>query len=344
METTTNLTNQNNKQDGRHVKRLIIFTLAIGILIVVSLLSFRFGSVKFSTTQIIETFRGEGSQATRSILYNIRLPRTLIALMVGMNLAMAGALMQAVMRNPLAEPGLTGVSSGAALSAIAIMLVFPHLVPFVPIAAFVGGCIACFFVYMLAWKKGVDPIRIILAGVAVNAILGGGTSLLSILYSDKIQGVLSWLNGSIAGKSWHHAQTLFPYTLVGLVIAIFCIKWANLLQLGEDMAKNLGLKVNLARLVLSIMSAFLAGISVATVGLIGFIGLIIPHISRLLVGSDYRYMLPLSAILGSSLLILADTVARTAFSPIELPVGIIMSIVGGPFFLYLLRRGGAYKV
>jgi iron complex transport system permease protein len=340
MNTTTTLDKKNN----RNIRRVVIFFTALGMLAVVSLLSLRFGSVEYTTSQLLDVLRGEGSPAARAILINIRLPRILIALMVGMNLAMAGALLQAVMRNPLADPGLTGVSTGASLSAVTIMLVFPQFASFVPAAAFIGGCIACFFVYILAWKKGVDPIRIILAGVAVNAILGGGTSLLSILYSDKIQGVLMWLNGSIAGKSWYHAGILFPYSVVGLVIALLCIKWANLLQLGDEMAKNLGLKVNVARLILSVMAAFLAGISVSTVGLIGFIGLVIPHISRLLVGSDYRFMLPLSAVLGSTLLVLADTVARTAFSPIELPVGVIMAIVGGPFFLYLLRKGGGYKV
>lgn len=328
----------------RLAKRITVFTVCLIVLFFAGLLSLRFGSVRFSTTEIFNALSSAEASTARNIIINIRLPRTLLAIMVGANLAVAGALLQAVMRNPLADPGLTGVSAGAGLAAVTIMLVFPGLAGFVPFAAFIGGTIASIMVFTLAWKRGIDPIRIILAGVAVNAILGGGISLLSILYSDRIQGVLMWLNGSIAGKSWHHVRILAPYTIVGLILALLCINTANLLQLGEDAAKNLGIKVNIARLLLSMAAAFMAGVSVSTVGLIGFVGLIIPHISRLLVGSDYRFMLPLSALMGSSLLLLADTMARSVFSPVELPVGVIMAIFGGPFFLYLLRKGGAYKV
>ncbi|MBS3872219.1 MAG: iron ABC transporter permease [Firmicutes bacterium] len=320
-----------------------ILALVLLAFFAVSILSLRFGSLSFTSGEIISALFSEADSLARNIVMNIRLPRLLLAGMVGANLAISGALLQSVMRNPLADPGLTGVSTGAALVAVTIMLVFPSLSGLVPVAAFVGGTLAVFLVYLLAWKRGIDPIRIILAGVAVNALLGGGTSLLSILYSDRIQGVLMWLNGSIAGRSWYHVRMLAPYSILGLLAAVLCIKAANLLQLGDDVAKNLGLKVNVARVVLSFVAAFLAGISVSVVGLIGFVGLIIPHVSRLLIGSDYKFMLPLSALLGSILLIIADTAARTVFRPVELPVGIIMAVVGGPFFLYLLRKGGAMR-
>ncbi|WP_242837321.1 FecCD family ABC transporter permease [Alkaliphilus transvaalensis] len=328
----------------RLIKRITVFVMTSVVLFLAILISLRFGSVRFTVSEIIQGLTSLENATAHTVIKNIRLPRTLIAMVVGANLAVAGALLQAVMRNPLADPGLTGVSSGAALAAITIMLVFPNLSGIVPLAAFIGGALACLLVFSLAWKKGIDPIRIILAGVAVNAILGGGTSLLSILYSDRIQGVLMWLNGSLAGKSWHHLRILAPYSIIGLIIGLLCINTANTLQLGEDAAKNLGIKVNTARLILSLTAAFLAGISVSTVGLIGFVGLIVPHITRLLIGSDYRFMLPVSALMGSALMILADTFARTAFAPIELPVGVIMAIFGGPFFLYLLRKGGGYKV
>lgn len=336
--------NESDEAKKRLFKRLMVFMGAIALLLITAILSLRFGSVSYTTGEIVDALKGmEGSNA-RTIVMNIRLPRMLLAVMVGSNLAISGALLQAVMRNPLADPGLTGVSTGASLAAVTIMLAFPALTAYVPLAAFVGGCLACLFVYSLAWKRGIDPIRIILAGVAVNALLGGGTSLLSVLYSDKIQGVLMWLNGSIAGKSWYHVRILMPYSIIGIIIGLLCINTSNVLQLGDDAAKNLGIKVSHARIFLSLTAAFLAGISVATVGLIGFIGLIIPHISRLLVGSDYKYMLPVSALLGATLLVVADTAARTVFSPVELPVGILMAVFGGPFFLYLLSRGGAYRV
>ena len=328
---------------SRLAKRMGILILVLLAFFAVSILSLRFGSLSFTSGEIIAAIFSGADSLARNVVMNIRLPRLLLAGMVGANLAISGALLQSVMRNPLADPGLTGVSTGAALVAVTIMLVFPALSGLVPVAAFIGGTLAVFLVYLLAWKRGIDPIRIILAGVAVNALLGGGTSLLSILYSDRIQGVLMWLNGSIAGRSWYHVRMLTPYTILGLLAAILCIKAANLLQLGDDVAKNLGLKVNVARVVLSFVAAFLAGISVSVVGLIGFVGLIIPHVSRLLIGSDYKFMLPLSAILGAILLIVADTAARTVFRPVELPVGVIMAVVGGPFFLYLLRKGGAMR-
>ena len=151
-----------------------------------------------------------------------------------------------------------------------------------------------------------------------------------------------WLNGTLVGKSWVQVRLLLSYAIVGLIVAMFCVNVANSLQLGDEAAKNLGVRINLARIVLCATAAFLAGISVAVVGIIGFIGLIVPHVSRLLVGSDYRFMLPSSAILGALLLVSADIVARTVFSPIELPVGVIMAVIGGPFFLYLLRKVRGY--
>jgi iron complex transport system permease protein len=328
----------------RLLKRLMVLAATFATLIVAILLSLRFGSIPYTSQEILQAILSPEPTGAKTIVMNIRLPRTLIAMMVGANLAVAGALLQAVMRNPLADPGLIGVSTGGGLAAVTIMLAFPSLSAMVPMAAFVGGTIACFMVITLAWKQGIDPLRIILAGVAVNAVLGGGMSLVSLLYSDRLQGVLAWLNGSIAAKSWHHFSILWPYTIVGLIVGLICISTANMLQLGEDVAKNLGVKVTSARISLCMVAAFLAGISVSVVGLIGFIGLIIPHIARLLVGSDYRFMLPISMLMGAAFLVLADTASRTVFSPVELPVGLFMAIIGGPFFLYLLRKGGGYKV
>lgn len=328
----------------RLIRRIIVCAGSLCLLFAVCLLSIRYGSIDYGVSEIIGAISAAETTTVHTIIMNIRMPRTLIAVMVGANLAVSGALLQSVMRNPLADPGLTGVSAGAGLAAVTIMLALPQLARFVPIAAFLGGIIAAFMVYLLAWKRGIDPIRIILAGVAVNAILGGGLSLLSVLYSDRIQGVIMWLNGTVAGTSWYQVGTLLPYSLLGMIAAMLCINTANLLQLGDDAAKSLGLRVSTARVVLSLVAAFLAGISVAIVGLIGFIGLVVPHISRLLVGTDYRYMLPVSAVLGAALLVSADTGARAALGPLELPVGILMAIIGGPFFLYLLRRKGAYRI
>ncbi|MCD5410977.1 MAG: iron ABC transporter permease [Clostridiales bacterium] len=326
----------------RLAKRIGIFIAEISLLVILAVISLRFGSVRFSTGEIINALIDGSDSTIRTIVVNIRMPRTALAILVGASLATSGALLQAVLRNPLASPGLIGVIAGASLSAITIMLLFPALTVLVPFIAFIGGLVSTLLVFTLAWKKGMSIIRIILAGVAVNAMLGGGTSLLSVLYSDRIQGVIMWLNGTLAGKSWDQVKLLLPYVAVGLLVAVLSVNVANSLQLGDEAAKNLGVRLNLARIVLCSTAAFLTGISVAVVGIIGFVGLIVPHVSRLLVGSDYRFMLPSSAILGAVLLVSADIVARTVFSPIELPVGVIMAVLGGPFFLYLLRKVRGY--
>ncbi len=325
-------------RQGRKIGRASIFTAAAGSLVLVFLVSVSVGSVRFTFPQIVSAlFSGEASKV-RDIIVSIRLPRVLMAMLVGANLAVAGAYMQAVMRNPLADPGIIGVSAGAGLAAVAIMLAFPKLYSLISIAAFAGGCLASALVFLLSWKNGVEPVRLILSGVAVNALLGGGISLLSIVYSDRIQGILQWVNGSLSAKSMTDFSSLLLFSGAGLVVAALCVPFANALVLGDDIAKSLGIPVNLARVFLSAVAAYLTGISISAVGMIGFIGLIIPHISRLLVGTDYKALFPLSALLGALLLVSADCVARTAFSPLEIPVGIVMSVLGGPFFVWLLRK------
>lgn len=313
------------------------------IVMIALLMSFVFsiclGSVKITIPEIFSSFLSSDYTIKKAIINDIRLPRALIAVLVGANLSASGALLQAVMRNPLADPGITGVSAGASLLAIVILLLFPSYVAIVPLAAFVGGAIACAFVYSLAWKNGIEPIRIVLAGVAVNAILGGATGLISLLNSDKIQGVMLWTNGSLAKVSWLDVRLLSIYSIVGIALALTCIRASNVLQLGDDMAKNLGYNVNLTRIFISTIAVFLAGISVAFVGIIGFVGLVVPHISRLLFGSDYKRLLPMSMVMGAAVLVIADTLARVIAAPIELPVGTMMAMLGGPFFLYLLRKG-----
>lgn len=329
---TRNLTHKINNKYLLILFSIIILFLSIG-------LSIRLGSMNYTFSEMVSIIKSSEMTPDKNILLYIRFPRILIAMIVGANLAISGALLQAVMQNPLADPGLTGVSTGASLAAITIMLIFPQFSNLVPVFAFIGGALACVIVFILAWKNGIKPVRIILAGVAVNAIMGGGTSLLSILYNDKIQGVLLWVNGSISGKNWSDVKLLGFYSAIGIVISLFFIRKANILQLGDEMSTNLGVNINKYRVIISLIAVFLAAVSTAIVGIIGFVGLIVPHISRHLVGSDYKYLLPLSIILGSTLLVLGDTLARTIASPIELPVGIIMAVTGGPFFLYLLRKG-----
>ena len=298
------------------------------------------GSVKLSYGEIFSALINNDNKMVTTIVYQMRLPRNILAVLVGANLAISGLLLQAVMKNPLSDPGITGVSSGASVGAIIILLLMPQYIGILPLIAFLGGAVACACVYMMAWKNGLKPIRVVLAGVAVNAILGGFISLLTTFYSDKIQSALLWLNGSLASKTWVDVRLLGIYSIIGLTLSLFCIRSANILNLGDDAAINLGVNLNKTRLFLSAVAVFLAGISTAIVGIISFVGLIVPHISRMIIGSDHKYSIPFSIILGGIVLLVADTVARSILGSLELPVGVIMSIVGGPFFLYLLRRKG----
>ncbi|EHM43705.1 iron chelate uptake ABC transporter, FeCT family, permease protein [Anaeroglobus geminatus F0357] len=255
-----------------------------------------------------------------------------------MNLALAGAILQAIMRNPLADPHIIGVSSGAGAAGIAILLLLPAYPGLIVPAAFGGAMIAAAAVYLLAWKNGIRPVRLILAGVAVSALLGACISGLLILYSDRVHGALLWMVGGLAAKSWNDVQLIFPYSCIGLVLSLCGAYYLNILQLGDEAAKGIGLNVELARVVFTAIAALLAAGAVSVAGLLGFVGLIVPHAARLLIGTDYRYIMPASAILGAAVVTGSDTLARLLLAPMELPVGIIMAFLGAPFFLFLLRR------
>ncbi|WP_235830003.1 FecCD family ABC transporter permease [Clostridium mediterraneense] len=328
------------KKKSLDKKKLVIICTSFVILIALIFLFGTIGSVRLSFSEMIAGLSGENKMAS-TILYEMRLPRNVLAVLVGASLAIAGLLLQAVMKNPLADPGITGVSSGASVMAIIILLLLPKYVGILPLVAFVGGAIACIVVYLMAWKNGLDPIRVVLAGVAVNAILGGIIALLTTLYSDKIQGALLWLNGSLASKTWDDVKIVAFYSVIGLSLSLLCARGANVLSLGDSSATSLGFNVNKTRVLLSVVAVFLAGTSTAIVGIISFVGLIVPHISRMIIGSDHKYSIPFSMILGAIVLLVADTLARTILGSLEIPVGVIMSIVGGPFFLYLLRKRGA---
>lgn len=319
----------------------IVWIVLVNLLLVTLIILFStIGSVNLGFSEILSELIHGDNEMVRTIVLKMRLPRNLLAVLVGANLAVAGLFLQAVMKNPLADPGITGVSSGASVGAIIILLVSPAYTRFLPIIAFVGGGLACILVYMMAWKKGLQPNRIVLAGVAVNTILGGIISFFSTMYSDRIQSAMLWLNGSLATKTWADVELLVGYSIVGLIISFFLIRSANILQLGDEAAVNLGLNINRARVVISAVAVFLAATSTAVVGIVSFVGLIVPHIARMLMGNDHKYTLPFSMALGSTILLIADTLGRTIGGAIEIPVGVIMAIVGGPFFLYLLRKKG----
>lgn len=314
---------------------LLVFLLmaAVG-----SFLSLTKGSSVISLEQIVQILLAPGNDPQSQIIWNIRMPRTIVGALVGVNLALSGAILQAVMRNPLADPHIIGISSGAGLAGVVIMILFPAMEYLITPVAFIGAMLAAVCIYILAWKNGIKPVRIILAGVAVSAFLSAGISGLMIFYSDRVHGALMWMVGGLAARSWPHVHIILPYAIIGLLLALASAAYLNILQLGDEMARGLGVNVELTRIAMTAIAALLAASAVSVVGLLGFVGLVVPHAARLLIGSDYRLLLPASALLGIAIVTLSDTFARVIFAPIELPVGIIMAFLGAPFFLFLLRR------
>ncbi|MED3800874.1 iron ABC transporter permease [Lysinibacillus xylanilyticus] len=323
----------------RRSRIIIIITFVLTML--AAIVAIGLGSVHITIPDILTTIvngRDNDSMYT-TIIWDIRLPRVLLALIIGANIAISGALLQAVMGNPLADPGLTGVTSGAAAFVLIIILANPEFTHLIPVAAFIGGLIAATIIYALAWRRtGITPITIILSGVAVNALCGGAIGFLSILYSDRLPSAVQWMNGSLAAKGNASLHMIYLYAIIGWIVSIFAIRKANIIRLGDQVAVNLGENVTRIRIMLSILAVFLAAISVAAVGMIGFIGLIVPHMARMIVGSDYKYLLPMSMAMGAIVLLIADTGGRTLFAPLDIPAGILMSVIGGPYFLYLMRK------
>ncbi|SEP35267.1 FecCD family ABC transporter permease [Propionispora vibrioides] len=323
---------------SRQAKRFFLLGLLVVIALGGALLSIVKGAVYISPAEVWRTLVNQGTDAYSQVIWNIRLPRTIVGALVGCNLAVAGAILQAVMRNPLADPHIIGISAGAGLAGVAVMILYPELEALITPGAFIGAMLAAAAIYSLAWKGGIRPVRMILAGVAVSAFLGSGISALMIFYSDRVHGALMWMVGGLSARSWPHVAVIWPYTVLGGLLAYLGAARLNLLQLGDDTARGLGLDVEMTRTVMTAVAALLAASAVSVAGLLGFVGLIVPHAARLLIGSDYRFLLPASALLGMGVVMLSDTLARIMLAPVELPVGIIMAFAGAPFFLYLLRR------
>ncbi len=301
-------------------------------------LSVGVGAASIPILQVLQILITPTANMADQIVWNLRLPRALTGAMVGADLAVSGAILQGVMRNPLADPHIIGISSGAGIMGMFVLVVVPSWMYLITPVAFIGAMTAAVLIYILAWKNGIKPVRIILAGVAVSAFLSACISGILIFYSDRVHGALMWMAGGLAARSWDDATMMVPYTVAGISLALWGSYFLNMLQLGDDMARSLGVNIERTRVCLTAVAALLAASAVSVAGLLGFVGLIVPHMVRLLIGTDYRYIIPGSVLLGAAVVTLSDTVARIVFAPIELPVGLIMACMGAPFFLFLLRR------
>ncbi len=318
-------------------KKVISFIVTAAALLALFLISVNTGSLKVSPSEL---FRGLFIEYDSNVatIYDLRFPRILIAMLGGAAMAVSGVLLQAVMKNPLADPGIIGISSGASLVAVLITAFFPKLYFFTPLFSFIGGMLAFLLVYSLSYKGGLSPLRIILVGVAVNAMFTGLMSAFNSGTGSSYSGVASIVNANITMKTWSDFATLFIYTVIGLILSFFVTGQCNLLQLEDKTARSLGVNVTKSRMIISVIAVLLAAISTAVIGPISFLGLIVPHIARLLIGSNHRLLIPYSAVLGAFTFLLADTIGRTVAYPYEISAAVIMSVIGGPFFIILLRR------
>lgn len=322
----------------RKEKRVLLLFLFAGILFVSFLASMAFGAVNIPVKEIFRVLLFDHESKRHLILADVRLPRTIIACVAGMCLGVSGCIMQGITRNPMASPSILGVTNGASLVTFILFIFMPAAFRLIPVAAFAGALLTTLLIYMLAWKDGVAPIRFILSGVAVGSVLSAFYSVLTTMFPDSIAGMVGFNVGSLSARTWDHLWLILPYAAVGLGAGLLLSNKINLLAMGDEIAVGLGVRVERIRMLLIIVSALLAACAVSVAGMIGFIGLCIPHITRILIGSDHRYLVPACALNGAAALVLCDTVSRIILAPKEMPVGVILSAIGAPFFLYLLRR------
>lgn len=332
--------------EQRKRKRGILVLSILSVLIVIAfLVSMNMGFIRLSPMDVIRTLFGWGTNKQNLILFDFRLPRIVISVLIGAGLAVSGCVMQGISRNALADPGILGINAGAGLMVMLFISFYPTTaaapVFLLPVLALVGAGLTAALIYSLAYKrhKGLSPTRLLLTGIAVAAGISAAMIVLMLRLSpDKYQFVATWMAGSIWGTNWKFVLSLLPWIVVLLPYVFYKASVMNVLNLGEQMAVGLGASVSREQLMLLSAAVGLAASCVAVSGGIGFVGLIGPHLARRLVGPKHQLLLPTSALVGSLLVITADTLGRQILQPSEIPTGIVVAIIGAPYFLYLLAR------
>lgn len=329
----------------RRVPLVALAILAFTALVLV--VSVSYGEYDISPVEVVQTIFGTLDKEHPDyrnfnlVVHTFRLPRILTAFLVGAALAVSGTIMQGITRNPLADPYLLGVSGGAGLAAVSLIVWLKNVpLTWLPLAAFGGALLTAFVIYILAWKQGSSaPVRLILIGIAVGAVISAITSMM-LLFGEinDVQQAYVWLTGSVYGRNWEHVRSLAGWLLVFLPVAFLMARSLNILNLGDEIARSLGMRVEWQRGLLLVVSVALAAVAVAVAGTISFVGLVAPHITRRLVGPSHEGLLPVSALMGGALLVLADLIGRWIISPAELPVGIVIALIGAPYFMFLLYR------
>lgn len=324
-------------------KLLIIIISSLALLLAV-IISISFGSANIKLIDVFTAFSTE-NEVIKKIIFDYRLPRVLNSVIVGAALSCSGFVLQSLLRNNLAEPGLLGISAGAGFGAI-IIFTFVSILPFWLLTpfSFIFALLTTLIVFLIAnnlsnkYNNFISSNKIILAGIAINALISSINAFFMIKAGNNVSQIVYWLNGGFNGKGWNEFYLSVGFILIGLLAAIIISKDLNILNLGEEVSVNLGLNIKRIQTYSIIISSLLAASAVAVAGIISFVGLIIPNISRLIIGSDYRYSIPFSIILGSLFLVIADLISRTIIIPSEIPVGIITSFIGAPVFIWLILK------
>jgi iron complex transport system permease protein len=325
-------------------------TLTLTVLLVVTFLVFVVstgsGEMKINPLTVVKVLFGGGPEMEKLIITSFRLPRIIVALMVGVSLAIAGGILQGMIRNPLASPDVLGITGGAAAAVVSFLAIFSDnnhsltvSIAWLPLAAFIGATVVGFIVYFLAWKNGVSPIRLVLIGIGISTLMQAITTLTMVMgpiYQASQANI--WITGTVYGSNWKNVAILVPWTVIFVIIALAMARTINIQELGDEVATGLGGKVQKQRFLLLMISTALIGGSVAFAGGIGFVGLMAPHMARRLVGSSFGALLPTSALIGGILVMIADLIGRTLFSPLEVPAGVFTAGIGAPYFIYLLFK------
>ncbi|MCF6139410.1 FecCD family ABC transporter permease [Pseudalkalibacillus berkeleyi] len=332
------------KKELLHTNSQKVIGMILGIILVIVFIgcSFVYGYTKVNWGMVIDSFRQFDGSNAHIIIQESRVPRAFIGAAVGASLAVAGALMQGITRNPLASPSIFGINAGAGFFIVVAVTFFSvssiHQFAWI---AFFGAMVTALIVYFLGTlgRDGLTPVKLTLAGAAMAAMFASLTQGMLSLNEKALDEVLFWLTGSVEGRKLEILTTMLPYLVVGWIGALFLTRQMNILAMGEDVAVGLGQKTAIVKISAAIVIVLLAGSAVAIAGPVGFIGIVIPHIARGLVGIDYRWVIPYSALLGAMLLLIADIGARYVIMPKEVPVGVMTALIGTPFFIYIARRG-----
>lgn len=333
---------------GKRKRVIWITTVFIILILFTILISLQLGSFSIKPWEVVQTFLGQGTRKQEIVLFSMRLPRIVMAILVGTTLAVSGAILQSITKNDLADPGIMGISSGAAL-AVVMYIYFMNgnvydgvsnlTIWTMPVVAFFGSILGAVLIYLFAWKKGINPTRLILIGIGINSAFQALMIIFQLRFTtQEFNRVMVWISGSIWGTSWIYVITILPWIIVFLFFAIYKARFLDVFLLGDHLSIGLGVQVEKARRILILFAVALAGVATSVAGTISFLGLISPHIARKLVGPKHKLLLPVSALVGTLLLLISDTIARNIVAPAEIPVGIVVSIIGVPYFLYLMVK------